>query len=156
MVNKYIAVDPEDPPPPPSTLGSDVTLNSCLYHCLMLDYERRCRISTLIMVPISFWRNSDLFKKKIVFLAQKLTKLEHFKEKASTKIPRGHNTNRKHSTLAKEGASDSLEQTEADRCDNEKLEQKFEGNKNKLKKVKNKTKNNRRKEKSKTKRSLEI
>ena len=29
------------------------------------------------MLPISFWRNFDLFRKKNIFLAQKLTKLEH-------------------------------------------------------------------------------
>ena len=39
-------------------------------------YGRGCRISTLIMIPISFWPNSDLFKtKKNIFLAQKLTKV---------------------------------------------------------------------------------
>ena len=32
------------------------------------------------MVPIEFWRNSDLFKKKNIFLAQKLAKLEHISE----------------------------------------------------------------------------
>ena len=45
----------------------------------MPHYGRGCRISTLIMVPINFWRNSDLFKKKNIFQAQKLAKLEHFK-----------------------------------------------------------------------------
>ena len=54
----------------------------CLYS--MPHYAHGCRISTLIMVPINFWRNSDLFKKKIVFLAQKLTKLDHFKENLSS------------------------------------------------------------------------
>ena len=34
-----------------------------LCHCLMPDYARRCRTSTLIMVPINFCRNSDPFKK---------------------------------------------------------------------------------------------
>ena len=49
----------------------------CLYpmpHCGCV-----CSNSTLIMVPINFWRNSDLFKKKNIFQAQKLAKLEHFK-----------------------------------------------------------------------------
>ena len=32
------------------------------------------------MVPINFWQNSDLFKKKEHFLAQKMKKLEHFNE----------------------------------------------------------------------------
>ena len=45
---------------------------------LKTDYAHWCRTSTLIMVPINFWRNSDLFKKKNIFLAQKLTELEHF------------------------------------------------------------------------------
>ena len=38
-----------------------------LCHCLMPDYARRSRTSTLIMVPIKFWRNSDPFKKKRTF-----------------------------------------------------------------------------------------
>ena len=46
----------------------------CLY--LMPHYARGCHISTLIIVPINFWQNSDLLKKKK--LAQKMTKLEHF------------------------------------------------------------------------------
>ena len=50
----------------------------CLYP--MPHYAIGCRISSLIMVPINFWRNSDLFKKKKVFLAQILTEIEHFKE----------------------------------------------------------------------------
>ena len=49
-----------------------------LYHCLMPDYAWRYRTSTLIMAPINFWWNSDPFKKKNIFLAQKLTELEHF------------------------------------------------------------------------------
>ena len=46
-----------------------------LYPCLMSDYAHRCRTSTLIMIPINFWRNSDHLKKKNIFLAQKLTVL---------------------------------------------------------------------------------
>ena len=42
-----------------------------LYHCLMPDYAWRCRTSTLIMVPINFWRNSDPFKKKEHFSSSK-------------------------------------------------------------------------------------
>ena len=42
------------------------------------DYARRCRTSTLIMVPINFWRNSDPFKKKKIFLTQQLTMIRHF------------------------------------------------------------------------------
>ena len=49
----------------------------CLFP--MPHYGHGCGISTLIMVPINFWRNTDLFKKS-VFLAQKLIKLEHFIE----------------------------------------------------------------------------
>ena len=48
------------------------------------------------MVPINFWRNSDLFKKKNIFLAQKLTILELFKEnlwKFSKKISQTQNKN---------------------------------------------------------------
>ena len=66
----------------------------CLYP--MPHYGRGCRISTLIMVPINFWRNSDLFKKKNIFLAQKLTILELFKEnlwKFSKKISQTQNKN---------------------------------------------------------------
>ena len=65
--------------PPHSGLWCDTSSKwVCLFP--MPHYSRRCRISTLIMVPINFWRNSDLFKKKNIFLAQKLIKLEHFKE----------------------------------------------------------------------------
>ena len=46
---------------------------SGLYQCFMLDYAQKCRTSTLIMVPINFWRNFDPFKIKKIFLAQKLT-----------------------------------------------------------------------------------
>ena len=60
------------------TLGSDVTLHLIGDQFLMPDYAHRYRTSTLIMVPINFWRNSDQFKKKNIFLAQKLTVLEHF------------------------------------------------------------------------------
>ena len=68
--------------PPHSGLWCDTSWKLvCLYP--MPHYAIGCRISTLIMVPINFWRNSDLFKKKNVFLAQKLTKLEHFKENLS-------------------------------------------------------------------------
>ena len=59
-------------------LWCDTSPRKGLCHCLMPDYTRRCRTSPLIMVPINFWRNSDPFKKKNIFLAQKLTKLEHF------------------------------------------------------------------------------
>ena len=38
----------------------------------------RCNASFLVMLPFDFWRNSDLFEKKNIFLAQKLTKLEQF------------------------------------------------------------------------------
>ena len=44
------------------TLRSDVTLN--LVGVFVIDYACQCRTSTLIMVPINFWRNSDPFKKE--------------------------------------------------------------------------------------------
>ena len=67
--------------PLPPTLGSDVTLNWLNFAIfLMLDCARGFRTSTLRMVQMDFWRNSDLFKKKNIFLAQKLTKSEHFYE----------------------------------------------------------------------------
>ena len=33
----------------------------------MPNYAHRCRTSTLIIVPINFWRNSDPFKKRTFF-----------------------------------------------------------------------------------------
>ena len=46
-----------------------------IYLSFMPDYAQKCRTRSLIMVPIEFWRNSDLFKKKEhFFLAQKLVK----------------------------------------------------------------------------------
>ena len=52
-----------------------------VYGCVFIRCHTKlvdcgCPISTLMMVPINFWHNSDLLKKNI-FLAQKLTKLEH-------------------------------------------------------------------------------
>ena len=38
-----------------------------LYRFLMPDYSHRCRTSTLIMIPINFWWNSDPFKKRTFF-----------------------------------------------------------------------------------------
>ena len=79
------------------TVGPDVTLASklvCLYP--LPHYGHGCWISTLIMVAINFLRNSDLFKKKNIFLSQKLTTLEHFKEnlsKFSKKISEIQNEN---------------------------------------------------------------
>ena len=66
------------PPPPHWALMWHLS-HRCLCQCFMPDYAWRCRTSTLIMVPINFWRNSDTFKKKH-FLAQKLNKLEHFSQ----------------------------------------------------------------------------
>ena len=40
----------------------------------------RCNASFLVMLPIDFWRNSDLFEKKNIFLAQRLTKLEQLEK----------------------------------------------------------------------------
>ena len=45
-------------------LWCDTSPRRGLFHCLMPDYARRCRTSTLIMVPINFWQNSDPLKKK--------------------------------------------------------------------------------------------
>ena len=45
-------------------LWCDTSPHRVLCHCLMPNYERRCRISTLIMIPINFWRNSDPLKEK--------------------------------------------------------------------------------------------
>ena len=58
-------------------LWGDTSPRRGLCHCLKPDYAHKCRTSTLIMVPINYWQNSDPFKKKH-FLAQKFTKLEHF------------------------------------------------------------------------------
>ena len=49
-----------------------------LCQCLMPDYARRCRTSTLIMVPINFWRNSDPFKKKEHFSSSKNDRVRAF------------------------------------------------------------------------------
>ena len=35
-----------------------------LYQCSMPDYASMCQTSTMIMVPINLWQNSDPFKKK--------------------------------------------------------------------------------------------
>ena len=48
-------------------LWCDNTPHRGLFHCLMPEYARRCQTSTLIRVPINFWRNSDPFKKKTFF-----------------------------------------------------------------------------------------
>ena len=81
--------------PPHSGLWCDTSWKLfCLY--AMPHYASGCRISTLIMKPINFWRNSDLLKKKNIFLAQKLTKLEHCKENLwnfSKKISQIHSIN---------------------------------------------------------------
>ena len=47
-------------PPPHWALMWHLTRRG-LCNCLIPDYARRCRTSTLIMVPINFWRNSDPF-----------------------------------------------------------------------------------------------
>ena len=48
---------------------------SGLYHCLMPYYAQRCQTSTLIMVPINFWRNSDPFKRKQHFSSSKIDRV---------------------------------------------------------------------------------
>ena len=63
----YLGIVPDNPIAfvqfQPPKLGSNVTL----YQCLMPDYAHRCRTSTLMMVPINFWRNSDPLKKRNIF-----------------------------------------------------------------------------------------
>ena len=49
-----------------------------LYQCLMPAFARSCRTSTLIMEPFKFLWNSEEFKNKEHFSAQKLTELENF------------------------------------------------------------------------------
>ena len=46
----------------------------------MPRYGRGCHISTLIMEPINFWKNADLFRKKNIFLANKIDNLEYLKK----------------------------------------------------------------------------
>ena len=46
------------------------------------DCALRFWTCTLMMVPFKFWQNSDLFKKKNIFLAQKLTKFRAFVDKS--------------------------------------------------------------------------
>ena len=65
------------PAPPPWALMWHFARRG-LYHCLMPDYTHRCRTSTLIMVPINFWRNSDLFKKKEHFSSSKIDRVRVF------------------------------------------------------------------------------
>ena len=52
-------------------------------HCLMPDYAHKCRTSTLKMVPINFWRNSDPFKKKEHFSSSKIDRVRAFLIKPS-------------------------------------------------------------------------
>ena len=68
----------------------------CLY--LMPHYGRGCRISTLIMVPINFWRNSDLFKKKEHFSSSKIDNFRAFQRK-SLKIFKENLSNTKQKSL---------------------------------------------------------
>ena len=68
----------------------------CLYpmpHCGCV-----CSNSTLIMVPINFWRNSDLFKKKEHFSSSKIDKVRAFQRK-SLKIFKENLSNTKHKSL---------------------------------------------------------
>ena len=52
----------------------------CLY--LMLHYGHGRCITTLIMVPINFWQNSDLFKTKVHFSCLKMDKVKSFQRKS--------------------------------------------------------------------------
>ena len=83
--------------PPHSGLRCDTSSKwVCLYP--MPHYGRGCRISTLIMVPINFWRNSDLFKKKEHFSSSKIDKVRAFQRK-SLKIFKENLSNTKHKSL---------------------------------------------------------
>ena len=79
---KYNESAPTTPPlpnphPHTNTLGPDVTLR-VLHQCLMPSYACRFRTSTLIMVPINFWRDSDPFKKKEHFSSSKIDRVRAF------------------------------------------------------------------------------
>ena len=85
--------------PTPPTVGSDMTLWQiwiCLYpmpHCGCV-----CSNSTLIMVPINFWRNSDLFKKKEHLSSSKIDNFRAFQRK-SLKIFKENLSNTKQKSL---------------------------------------------------------
>ena len=51
----------EECAPPHTGLWCDTSTCRGLCHCLLPDYAQRCQTSTLIMVPIKFWQNSDPF-----------------------------------------------------------------------------------------------
>ena len=55
-------------------------------------------IITLIMVPINFWRNSDLFKKKKRFSSSKIDKVRAFQRK-SLKFFKENLSNTKYESL---------------------------------------------------------
>ena len=59
-------------------LWCDTSPRRGLCHCLMPDYALRCRTSTMIMVPINFWRNSDPFKKEEHFSSSKMDRVRAF------------------------------------------------------------------------------
>ena len=84
-------------PPPHSGLWCDTSWKLvCLYP--MPHYARGCRISTLIMVAINFWRNSDLSKKKESFSCSKIDKVRAFQRK-SLKIFKENLWNKKRQSL---------------------------------------------------------
>ena len=56
----------------------------------MPNYGRGCLISTLITVPINFWRNSDLFKKKEPFSSSKIDQVRAFLSNFPKKISQIH------------------------------------------------------------------
>ena len=55
------------------TLGSDVTL-----HLLGVFVNVQFRTSTLIMIPINLWQDSDPFKKKEHFSSSKIDRVRAF------------------------------------------------------------------------------
>ena len=79
------------------TLGKGTKEKKNYFHkkIPMPHYGRWCRISTLIMVPINFWQNSDLFKKKEHFFSSKIDKVRAFQRNSF----RENLSNTKHKSL---------------------------------------------------------
>ena len=59
-------------------LWSDASPRRGLCQSFMLEYAHRCRTSTVIIVPINFWQNSDPFKKKEHFSSSKIDRVRAF------------------------------------------------------------------------------
>ena len=54
-----------------------------LSYLILSYYTDFCRRSSLISLPMNFWRNSDPFKRKNIFLAQKSSEVELFQNKVN-------------------------------------------------------------------------